>query len=252
MQVRVLFFGILKEVVGRETDALTLGEGATVRDVIRHYAAHSPRLEQHLPSIAIAVNQEFSSPAAPLREGDEVGLLPPVSGGSTPGGPQANGFWKGAEGEPAVRIIRERIVPHEIVPPLERPEDGAIVIFDGVVRDNTRGRRTLYLDYEAYEDMALKQMRALVTEATEKFKIRNAAMVHRLGRIEIGESSVLIAVYSAHRAPAFEACRFLIDRLKQTVPIWKKEYFEDGAVWADGEPFPASIATSRTQGSSSE
>lgn len=256
MQVRVLFFGVLKEVVGRDADALSLADGATVRDVIGHYAARAPRLEQHLPSLAIAVNQEFSSPATALREGDEVGFLPPVSGGSTPadataGGPPLRPAADGKD-QPLIRIIRERIVPQDIVPALEHPEDGAIVIFDGVVRDNSRGRRTLYLDYEAYEEMALKQLHALAAEAIEKFKIRNAAIVHRLGRIDIGQSSVLIAVYSAHRAPAFEACRFLIDRLKQTVPIWKKEYFQDGAVWADGEPFPPEIATSGGLRSSSD
>jgi molybdopterin synthase catalytic subunit len=110
------------------------------------------------------------------------------------------------------------------------------------VRNNTRGRRTLYLDYEAYEAMALKQMDELAGEAREKFSVRAIGLVHRLGRLEIGETSVLIVVASAHRGPAFEACRWLIDTLKKKVPIWKKEYFEDGAVWADGEPFPEEIA----------
>jgi MoaE-MoaD fusion protein len=128
------------------------------------------------------------------------------------------------------------------VPAMERPEDGAIVIFDGVVRNHSRGRRTLYLDYEAYEDMARQKLQELADEARQRFAVRNLVIVHRLGRIEIGESSVLIAVFSAHRAAAFEACRWLIDTLKRTVPIWKKEYFEDGAVWADGEPFPAEVA----------
>jgi molybdopterin synthase catalytic subunit len=116
-----------------------------------------------------------------------------------------------------------------------------VLVFEGIVRDNSRGRATLYLDYEAYEPMALKQMEALIAEALEKFAIREAVIVHRLGRLQIGEASVAIIVVSAHRAAAFEACRWLIDRLKRVVPIWKKEYFEDGAVWADGEPFPDAI-----------
>ena len=119
--------------------------------------------------------------------------------------------------------------------------NGAAVVFEGIVRNNTRGRRTLYLDYEAYEGMALKQMQSVADKACSEFKIRDVTLVHRLGRLEIGETSVLIAVSSAHRAAAFDACRWLIDTLKRTVPIWKKEYFEDGAVWADGEPFPAEI-----------
>jgi molybdopterin synthase catalytic subunit len=109
------------------------------------------------------------------------------------------------------------------------------------VRNNTRGRHTLYLEYEAYEAMALKQMQGLEVKAREQFGLRAAAIVHRLGRLEIGETSVLIVVAAAHRGVAFDACRWLIDTLKKTVPIWKKEYFEDGAVWADGETFPEEI-----------
>jgi molybdopterin synthase catalytic subunit len=114
-----------------------------------------------------------------------------------------------------------------------------------VVRNNTRGRRTLYLDYESYEGMALKQMESLAEQAKSRFQIREVALVHRLGRLEIGETSVLIVVASGHRGAAFEACRWLIDTLKRTVPIWKKEHFEDGAVWADGEPFPAEVPTAQ-------
>ena len=169
-----------------------------------------------------------------LNAGDEIALLPPVSGGA------------GGSDSPVVKLVRERIAPHDIVPRMERPEDGAIVIFDGVVRDNSRGRRTLYLDYESYESMALQKLQELAAEARQRFAVRNLAIVHRLGRIEIGESSVLIAVFSAHRAAAFDACRWLIDTLKKTVPIWKKEHFEDGAVWADGEPFPEEIASGGT------
>ena len=124
---------------------------------------------------------------------------------------------------------------------LKQPEDGAALVFEGVVRNHTRGRKTLYLDYEAYEEMALKQMNALAEQACSQFQIRDVALIHRLGRLQIGETSVLIVVASAHRAAAFEACRWLIDTLKKSVPIWKKEYFEDGAVWADGEPFPPEI-----------
>ena len=119
--------------------------------------------------------------------------------------------------------------------------DGAVCTFDGIVRDNTRGRRTLYLDYEAYREMAQSQMESLAAEAITRFNVRDVALLHRLGRLTIGETSVLIVVASAHRGAAFDACRWLIDTLKKQVPIWKKETFEDGAVWADGEPFPAGI-----------
>lgn len=114
-------------------------------------------------------------------------------------------------------------------------------MFEGIVRNHTRGRKTLYLDYEAYEEMARQQMEGLAEQALKQFQIREVALVHRLGRLEIGETSVLIVVASAHRGAAFDASRWLIDTLKRTVPIWKKEYFEDGAMWADGEPFPEEI-----------
>jgi molybdopterin synthase catalytic subunit len=146
-----------------------------------------------------------------------------------------------------VAVVRQPIDSQDVLSRIKRPEDGAAVVFEGVVRNNTRGRQTLYLDYDAYEEMALKQMEELVAQAIERFKVRDVAIVHRLGRLEIGEISVLIAVASGHRGAAFDASRWLIDTLKRTVPIWKKEYFVDGAVWADGEPFPEEIP--RAQGS---
>jgi molybdopterin synthase catalytic subunit len=141
-----------------------------------------------------------------------------------------------------VALTRERIDAEALVRTAKRGADGAVVVFDGIVRDNTRGRRTLYLDYEAYEEMAAKQMGALAGEARTRFGVRQVTMVHRLGRLEVGETSVLIVVASAHRAQAYEASRWLIDTLKKTVPIWKRETFADGAVWAAGEPFPAGLA----------
>ncbi len=231
MKIDLLFFGVLKEVVGQPADTIELPEGSRVRDVIFYYAHKAPRFEAMASSLAVSVNQEYSSPDRALRDGDEVGLLPPVSGGTD----------RAADFTGEVRITREPIDSHAIAARLKQSADGAAVIFDGVVRDNTRGRRTLYLVYESYESMALKQMQALAAEARQRFQVRGTSIVHRLGRLEIGDTSVLIVVASAHRAAAFEACRWIIDTLKKTVPIWKKEYFEDGAVWADGEPFPEEI-----------
>jgi molybdopterin converting factor subunit 1 len=224
MQVRILFFGVLKEVAGRADDSITLSDNSTLADLLNHVERQAPRLKEMLPSIAMSVNEEYADPNTKLKNGDEVALLPPVSGGS-----------------PRCAIVREKINTQEILDQLKHPEDGAAVSFEGVVRNNTRGRRTLYLDYEAYESMALKQMESLAAQALTDFKIRDLVLVHRLGKLEIGETSVLIVIASAHRAAAFDACRWLIDTLKRTVPIWKKEYFEDGAVWAAGEPFPAEI-----------
>ena len=141
-----------------------------------------------------------------------------------------------------VEIVDAPIAAEATVAAMKAGGDGAVCVFDGIVRDNTRGRPTLYLDYEAYREMAITQMQRLAEEAVTKFGVRDVAMVHRLGRLVVGETSVLIVVASAHRAAAFDACRWLIDTLKKTVPIWKKETFVDGAVWADGEPFPAELA----------
>ena len=140
-----------------------------------------------------------------------------------------------------VEITRKTIDSAGLMSAIKDGSDGAVCTFDGIVRNNTRGRETLYLDYESYEAMALQQMHGLAQEALTRFSVRDVVMVHRLGRLQVGESSVLIGVASAHRGAAFDACRWLIDTLKKTVPIWKKERFIDGAVWADGEPFPAEI-----------
>ena len=230
MKIRVLFFGVLKELIGRSMDTVELPPGARISDLLSSYAESSKRFQEMLPSMALSVNLEYVQGDQPLREGDEIALLPPVSGGV---GEQAR--------SDRIRIVREPIVTQALLEQLKLPEDGAVVVFEGVVRNQTRGRRTLYLDYEAYETMAVRQMESLAEEARTRFAIRDLGIVHRLGRLEIGETSVLIVVVSAHRAPAFDACRWIIDTLKKTVPIWKKEYFEDGAIWADGEPFPEEI-----------
>jgi MoaE-MoaD fusion protein len=240
MRVRVLFFGMLRELTGKAEDCLDLPEGGSVRDVLAHYGS-MPRFNGVLNSIAVAVNQQYAGQDTVLKTSDEVALLPPVSGGS-PEGSAASG----RNNAPTTKhrfaaIVRSPIDTEQTLANLKHGEDGAAVVFEGVVRNQTRGRRTLYLDYEAYEAMALQELEALASQALEKFQVRDVAIVHRLGRLEIGETSVLIVVVSAHRGPAFDACRWIIDTLKRTVPIWKKEYFEDGAVWADGEPFPAEI-----------
>ncbi|MGA8271454.1 MAG: MoaD family protein [Candidatus Sulfotelmatobacter sp.] len=240
MRVRILFFGILKDLAGKSSDTLELPDQSTVGDVLSDCAKRFPQLEACLASLAVAVNQRYAGMETGLKSDDEVALLPPVSGGSEDR--QPTGY---------ISIVRETIDTSRLLAGIKRSDDGAVVIFEGIVRNQTRGRRTLHLDYEAYEEMARQQMEDLVQRAMQQFQVRDVALVHRVGRLNIGETSVLIAVSSAHRAAAFDACRWLIDTLKRTVPIWKKEYFEDGAIWADGEPFPAEIprANSASRGS---
>jgi MoaE-MoaD fusion protein len=229
MQVKILPFGVLKDWL--RTTTLDLPEGATVARLLDHLATKGSSIPANTwASIAVSVNAEYARPAHILRDGDEVGLLPPVSGGIV-----ADNFL-------VLALTREPIDAQKLIASAKEGQDGAVVVFDGIVRNHTRGRQTLHLDYEAYEEMALRQMNELASEARTRFEVRHVTIVHRLGRLAVGETSVLIVVASAHRAQAYEASRFLIDTLKKTVPIWKKETFVDGAVWSDGEPFPDTIA----------
>ena len=229
MQVNILPFGVLKDWIGSTT--LELPEGATVARLIQHLAANGSRVPASTwASIAVSVNAEYAQPAHILHHGDEVGLLPPVSGGIL------------ADNTLSIVLTREPIDSTALSASAKQGEDGAVVVFDGIVRNNSRGRQTLHLDYEAYDAMALRQMSDLASQALERFDVRHVTIIHRLGRLVVGETSVLIIVASAHRAQAYEASRFLIDTLKKTVPIWKKETFVDGSEWSDGEPFPEEIA----------
>lgn len=239
MRVRVLFFGQLKEIIGVAQEDAELSDGARVEDLFERYIRRFPKLAAFRPSIAASVNQEYAAWRAPLANGDEIAFLPPVSGGQ-----------QAALEEDIFRLVREPIRPREIVEALKAPEDGAAVVFDGFVRNNYKGQQTLYLEYEAYEPMAYAKMREIGAEMRGKFPIHRLAIVHRLGRLEIGETSVLIAVSSPHRGAAFDACRYAIDTLKRSVPIWKKEYFVGGAVWAEGE-LPSEKAISRPKESTS-
>ncbi|HMG87083.1 MAG TPA: molybdenum cofactor biosynthesis protein MoaE [Terracidiphilus sp.] len=240
MHVRVLPFGILKESLGSDPFALELPRGATVANLLARLGVQAPAVETL--GIAVSVNAEYAERRQVLRENDEVGLLPPVSGGILSNEPAKT------EDCVLIRLVREPIQAETLVAAAKQGEDGAVIVFDGIVRNNSRGRQTLYLDYEAYEEMATKQMNELAREAIARLGVRNVAIIHRLGRLQVGETSVLIIVASAHRRQAFEASRWLIDTLKKTVPIWKKETFVDGAVWADGEPFPPGYAVEGTDG----
>ncbi len=233
MRLRVLCFGRLRDILAPEI-AAELPPLATVADLWRTLRDQHPELNAYDGAVAIAVNQSFASPSTPLEPGDEVALLPPVSGGHNgPALPLASSH---------ARLQREPIDSAALLAEIKAAEDGAVCMFDGVVRNHTRNRPTLFLEYDSYPAMALAEMERLAAEALGCFRIRDLRIVHRVGRLQIGESSVLIVVASAHRAPAFDACRWIIDSLKRSVPIWKEEFFEDGATWADGEPFPPELS----------
>ncbi len=229
MHVRVLFFGMLKDITGMPEERLELADGATIGDVFGAYVERFPRLGELRKSIVPARNHEFSKPEAELRGGDEVAFLPPVSGGT---GEYTQLL---SEGGDIYGITRHEIQTRKLAAAVLRGGVGAVVTFEGVVRNNTKGRATRFLDYEGYEEMAVKKMADIGAALRLEFAIDHVAMVHRVGRLMIGEASVVVIVTAAHRKAAFDACLEGLNRLKKTVPIWKKEYFTDGEVWVEGE-----------------
>jgi MoaE-MoaD fusion protein len=240
MRIQVLCFGTLRELLAPQL-AVELPLPATAGDLWRSLREQYPALVPYEGAVAIAVNQAFATPATALQPGDQVALLPPVSGGSDHGPNEAAPEAPLPLVSTHARLQREPIDSAALLAGIKAGEDGAVCLFDGIVRNHTRARRTLYLEYDSYPAMAIAEMEKLAVEALTSFAVREVRIAHRVGRLEIGESSVLIVVASAHRAAAFEACRWLIDSLKRRVPIWKKEFFADGACWADGEPFPPEL-----------
>jgi MoaE-MoaD fusion protein len=242
MRVRVLFFGLLKDIVGVAQDDADVSDGARLDDLFERYGRQFPKLAAFRPSIVASVNQEYSDWRATLASGDEVAFLPPVSGGQ--------GSSLTTLSHEPFRLVRDRIDAAALAEVLKSPQDGAIVTFDGFIRDNSKGQKTEYLEYEAYEAMALGKIREIGASARAQFAIHKIGIVHRLGRVDIGETAVWIGVSAPHRAHAFDACRYAIDALKSTVPIWKKEFFVGGAVWAEGarlrEPAKSGLAESNS------
>lgn len=227
MVLRVLFFGQLKEIAGMGEESCLAPDGWRLEELYASYAQRFPGLAKFRASVAASINQEYAPWDARPRAGDEIAFLPPVSGGSE------------TSFEDIIQIVRATIPTERITASLKAPADGALAVFEGIVRNHSHGQTTLYLEYEAYEPMALIKMREISLHMRKAFSLDRLAIVHRLGRIEIGETSVLVAVSSAHRAAAFDACRYGIDTLKRVVPIWKKEYFSDGAVWSEGQSVAA-------------
>lgn len=225
MKVQVLYFAYCRDLMGREQEWMTLEENARVSDLLSKCAAEKPALESYRKNLLIAVNQEYVRADQPLADGDEIAIFPPVSGGS----------FEVEDGPDCYAIVREPIPTEQIIRRMKHPEDGAVVTFDGIVRNNSRGKATRYVEYHAYEPMALKKIREIGERIKFMWEVDRVAIVHRLGHLEIGDSSVLIVITSAHRKAAFDACHYAIDLLKRTVPIWKKECFEDGEVWIEGD-----------------
>jgi MoaE-MoaD fusion protein len=219
VKIQVLFFGAARDVVSENPFEITLDAPATVASAFQSLVKKFSDLERFGRSLLFAVNQEYATPDTILKENDELAVFPPVSGGS-------HDFFELTTEPIDVGAVARRVV---------LPECGATVTLDGYTREWTKGKRTLYLVYEAYDSMALSEMERLGREAHKQFEIAHIGIVHRTGRLEIGETSVVIAASAPHRRAAFQACEWAIKELKRTVPIWKKEVFEDGEEWVGAE-----------------
>lgn len=218
MRVTVRYFAIVRELLGRTVEERELPAGTTAGHLLDELAREHPAIERLRRSTMLMVNYRYVPPEHVLEEGDEVALIPPVSGGAGP-----------------FAITPDPLDAEAVARAVAWPGAGAIVTFAGTVRDTARGKAVRYLEYEAYPPAAEQSFRQIADEIRERWGIDRVAIVHRVGRLEIGEASVVIAVASPHRAEAFEACRYAIDRLKQIAPIWKKEVYEDGEVWIGSE-----------------
>ncbi len=228
MKVTVKLFARMRELAGTNTLERTIGDQATVSDLIESLQAEFPKLADVASRIVIAVNKEFANPQTYLSEGDEVAFFPPVSGGSD-------------VMDDKFAVTFDPISLDEVAAKVVKPETGAVAVFGGVVRNVSAGKAVKHLEYEAYEEMAVAKLRQVATEARERWPgIVDMAIVQRIGHLEVGENAVIVAVSSSHRGDGcFEACQYAINRLKQIVPIWKKEVSPDGTEWVEGDYLPS-------------
>src|SRR2546426_626589 len=220
--VRARLFARLREQAGTESESVGLPAGSTVADTWATLRRDHPGLEPDRSAVRAALNQEFADWDAPVVDGDEVAFIPPVSGGA---------HKVGVLFELSVDPLDARRLETAV----EHSGAGAICTFTGIVRDSSRGRSVTHLEYEAYAEMATAEMRKIAAEIAERWPEARVAMAHRTGRLEIGEASVVVSVSCPHRAEAIAACKWGIDRLKETVPVWKKEHAADGTYWIEGD-----------------
>jgi molybdopterin synthase catalytic subunit len=234
VQVHVKFFAIFREMTGIKNEWTEVAEGTTVEALWKQYASRSPRVGSI--RAAYAVNQRLVKPDQVLRDGDEVGFLPPVSGGATTRKRTTRRPPTRRKAQPNADtvITRKRLDLDSLVKRVAFSGAGAIVTFTGVVRDNARGKSVEHLEYEAYPEMAQASMRDIVSEIKERWPQVRVAMAHRVGRLKIGEASLVIAVSSPHRPEAYAASRYAIERIKAILPVWKKEFAADGDHWVEG------------------
>jgi molybdopterin synthase catalytic subunit len=225
-QINVLFFAALHERAGTRSVDIIATDGMTVDDAVLAAREAAPKDPQPGTTVMLALNGEYVKGDQPVKAGDEIALIPPVSGGS--GDIKTDSDW--------VFITPDVLAAEPLTEFVTTGVDGAVVTFLGVTRDHNEGRKVEYLDYEAYQPMAENKIAELISEMRSKWELGKIAIAHRTGRVDIGETSMVVAVGSAHRRPAFESALYFVDRLKEVVPIWKKELFEGGEVWIGETP----------------
>ena len=224
LKVTIRLFAGLKDRAGASSVSLELGDGASVADAISAACEATPKRWTAPTAVMVAVNDEYVQREQMLAEGDELALIPPVSGGALD------------VGSSYVVITEDELDPQSIADHVRADTDGAVLVFEGVTRNHNDGRNVEYLEYEAYRPMADKKIAELIAEMRSDYEIDRVAVAHRTGRVGIGETSLVVAVSSAHRKAAFDSALYFVDRLKQVVPIWKKEFFEGGEVWINDTP----------------
>ena len=223
MKVHIRLYAGLHDLLGERNVTLELSDGASVAELRDQLGRQYPVVTPFLPTLVCAVDEEYVTPDHRLREGDNVALIPPVSGGS--------------DDEGLFVVTREPLDPQRVTALVQRDESGAVVLFSGVARNTSEGRRVVALEYDAYPEMALSKLREVADDVRARWPITGIAIHHRIGRLEIGEASLLVAVSAAHRREAFEACHYAVDRVKETVLVWKKEIWDDGdGAWVAGHP----------------
>jgi molybdopterin synthase catalytic subunit len=238
MKVTIKFFARLRELVGASVLERDVADNTTIAGLIENLQTEFPPLTRVIPRTAIALNQEFVDPQTPLREGDEVAFFPPVSGGTDAA---ASADADTSSGDKFI-VTFDPISLDEVAISVVKPETGAVAVFAGIVRNVSGGKAVEHLEYEAYEAMAVAKLRQVASEARQKWPdIVDMAIVQRIGHLEVGENAVIVAVSSPHRGDGcFEACAYAINRLKEIVPIWKKEIGPDGVEWIEGDYLPSS------------
>jgi molybdopterin synthase catalytic subunit/molybdopterin converting factor small subunit len=213
LKVRARFFGFYRELVGISQADLEVEERISLADLKQKLAEVFPPLQVFSDNLLLAVNGEYGSDELDLKDGDEIAVLPPLGGGSD------------------IEVTTDPISTEAVADKVKRDSYGALVTFAGRVRDNSEGQRVLYMEYEAFQEMAQKKLTEIADEVRARWQPLDIAISHRVGRLEVGEVALAIAVASPHRKEAFAACQYAVDRIKEIVPIWKKEIREDGGVW---------------------